>query len=60
MAQRTAKPRKTKGGAEATPQKKPKAKQAKATAEKRLNAIFESLTEELFTSLEHNYEPKER
>ncbi len=63
MAQRATKLRKTEGGE--TRQEYSSARQTKqgkrssAKTEQRLNNVFNALTEELLTTLEHNYDTKE-
>lgn len=63
MTQQSIKPRKVQGKTETTVKKTSSAKhgrQSKQSTEKRLNAVFDALTEELLTTLENNYDTKGR
>lgn len=63
MTQQSVKPRKVQGRTETTAKKTSSAKnggQSKQSTDRRLNAIFDALTEELLTTLENNYDTKGR
>lgn len=62
MAKRSASPsQKSTGSAQkAAAQRKPSSKSGSPSVEKRLNAVFHSITEELLTTLEHNYDRTKR
>lgn len=48
------------GGGSTTHQKPPTTAAKRASGDKRLEAILEAMTEELLTTLEQDYKPKER
>lgn len=50
----------TGGARKAAAQRQPSSKSSRQSADKRLNAVFDSITEELLTALEHNYDRTKR
>lgn len=63
MANKSTKPQKTRGGGGGTAATKraPSSRNnSRLSVDKRLNAVFDSITEELLTTLEHNYDRNKR
>lgn len=50
----------TGGAQKAAVQRQPSSKSSRLSVDKRLNAVFDSITEELLTTLEHNYDRNKR
>lgn len=60
MANKSTKPQKTRGGTAATKRAPSSRNNSRLSVDKRLNAVFDSITEELLTTLEHNYDRNKR
>lgn len=61
MANKSAKPHKSRGGGTAAAKRAPSFKNSSGiSVDKRLNAVFDAITEELLTTLEHNYDRTKR
>lgn len=61
MANKSTKPQKTRGGGTAATKRAPSSRNnSRLSVDKRLNAVFDSITEELLTTLEHNYDRNKR
>lgn len=62
MAKRSANPSQKNAGSaqKAAAQRQSSSKSSRLSVDKRLNAVFDSITEELLTTLEHNYDRTKR
>ncbi len=62
MAKRSANPsqKNARSAQKAAVQRQPSSKSSRLSVDKRLNAVFDSITEELLTTLEHNYDRNKR
>lgn len=62
MAKRSVNPSQKNAGStqKASVQRQPSSKSSRLSVDKRLNAVFDSITEELLTTLEHNYDRTKR
>ena len=61
MANKSAKPQKSRAGRTAAAKRAPSFKNSSGiSVDKRLNAVFDAITEELLTTLEHNYDRTKR